>query len=387
MLNRRITIALMIAIAAACIPSISFASPGLYWAEDSGGSSRDGNTVSRSDLNFSNAINIHNFPDTTDYGVRDVAVDETRGKIYWSDIDQDNVSRSNLDGSQVEEVVTQLFDVRGIEIDPVENKLYFIQHGLIQRADADLLNSNVESLHLVVANTLSLDRANGKLYWSAPSDGRIQRSNLDGSSVEDVVTGLGRPLGVHVAPSIEKVFWTDNDTDSIGIASTTGLNQAVTLDLGIPNLRTPSDVDYDSSTGILYWVDSNRNFIQRAELQGTSVGSITTLSRVNPTRIDLVEAISDSDGDGLPDDQDACPSSDLQPFVIIDDCDSGVVNHLGGNGCSVLDEVWICADLAPNHGQFVACVARLANELARAGVIDGREKGAITSCAARSAIP
>ena len=41
-----------------------------------------------------------------------LALDEARGKMYWMDFDSDNIKskiqRSNLDGSQVEDLVTGL---------------------------------------------------------------------------------------------------------------------------------------------------------------------------------------------------------------------------------------------------------------------------------------
>ncbi len=95
----------------------------------------------------------------------------------------------------------------------------------------------------------------------------------------------------------------------------------------------------------------------------------------------------DSDGDGIPDDEDECPDSDLSETVVIDGCDSGVTNYLFDNGCTISDLVGTCADDASNHGQFVSCVAHLTNELKRDGIISGREKGKIQSCAARADIP
>ena len=95
----------------------------------------------------------------------------------------------------------------------------------------------------------------------------------------------------------------------------------------------------------------------------------------------------DSDDDGGPDDEDACPDSDLSETVIIDGCDSGVGNLLFEYGCTMAGLIAACADGAANHGQFVSCVAHLTNEWKRAGLITGQEKGRIQSCAARSDIP
>ena len=43
----------------------------------------------------------------------------------------------------------------------------------------------------------------------------------------------------------------------------------------------------------------------------------------------------DSDDDGIPDNEDNCPASILDPTVIIDGCDSGVENQLFDDGCTM----------------------------------------------------
>ncbi len=95
----------------------------------------------------------------------------------------------------------------------------------------------------------------------------------------------------------------------------------------------------------------------------------------------------DTDGDGIPDDEDACPDSELSLTVVIDGCDSGVENMLFDDGCTMADLIAECADGASNHGGFVSCVAELTNEWKQQGIISGQEKGAIQSCAAQADIP
>ncbi len=98
-------------------------------------------------------------------------------------------------------------------------------------------------------------------------------------------------------------------------------------------------------------------------------------------------ALSDSDGDGVPDNLDQCQNSNLSATVVIGSCNSGVSNTLFSNGCSVSDLIAGCAVGATNHGKFVSCVAHLTNDLKGAGTITGGQKGAIQSCAARASIP
>lgn len=116
------------------------------------------------------------------------------------------------------------------------------------------------------------------------------------------------------------------------------------------------------------------------------IGATTT--DLTPWQLaDIGWTLMDGDGDGVADVEDACPTSDLSPTVVIDGCDSGVDNTLFASGCTISDLVGVCAAAAGNHGQFVSCVAQLGNELKSQGIISGKEKGRIQSCAAGSSIP
>ncbi len=91
----------------------------------------------------------------------------------------------------------------------------------------------------------------------------------------------------------------------------------------------------------------------------------------------------DTDGDGISDAEDNCPESILTETIIIDSCNSGVLNVIFEGGCTMSDLIAQCSVEAKNHGQFVSCVAHLTNEWKSAGYISGAEKGAIQSCAAK----
>lgn len=84
------------------------------------------------------------------------ALDEARGKIYWAGACSGcglTIGRANLDGTGVEELPINIpFDDYPVD--------------------------------------LAIDSAEGKLYWTNSPAQKIQRANLDGSDIEDVVTGV-----------------------------------------------------------------------------------------------------------------------------------------------------------------------------------------------------
>jgi hypothetical protein len=95
----------------------------------------------------------------------------------------------------------------------------------------------------------------------------------------------------------------------------------------------------------------------------------------------------DSDGDGVIDANDECDVSDLRSTIVIDDCDSGVANHLFDDGCTMADRIGECLANAGNHGSFVSCVAQLTHDWVDEGVITPRDKGPIQRCAAQADVP
>ncbi len=96
----------------------------------------------------------------------------------------------------------------------------------------------------------------------------------------------------------------------------------------------------------------------------------------------------DADLDLVADDNgDSCLGSDLSPTVTIGGNNSGVPNTLFTNGCTVKDFVNQCLAPATNRGGFNSCVAHLGDALLGAGIIDGAQKDALQSAAARSKLP
>jgi len=144
----------------------------------------------------------------------------------------------------------------------------------------------------------------------------------------------------------------------------------ITTSLPFPN---------DSGSGRLSWVGINTTTITFTI--GSSSGSALGVSQFG------LMPVPDSDGDGVPDAEDGCPDSDLSPTVAIAGCNSGVSNIVSPSGCTISDLAAECTEDAGNHGGFVSCIAHLTNDLRNAGIITGRQKGAIQRCAAHADIP
>jgi PA domain len=127
----------------------------------------------------------------------------------------------------------------------------------------------------------------------------------------------------------------------------------------------------------------------RNQLMEPAINGDLTSSVQPPEDLTLPEMVDVgwfSDHDGVPDGRDACLGSAQTPTVVIESCVSTAPNAVFSDGCRVSDKVDDCAAGARNHGGFVSCVAQLGNDLKKAGIITGEQKGSLQSCASQSSI-
>ena len=124
------------------------------------------------------------------------------------------------------------------------------------------------------------------------------------------------------------------------------------------------------------WVRSAHFVHANADLESTSTAS-------DHDGV-IVYVMTDRDGDGIADDEDACAEGDIRATVVVDGCDSGVPNISFPGGCTLSDRIASMRTGAKNHGQFVSEAGKLLNDLMKDGLLTGAQKGAIESCVARS---
>ena len=132
-------------------------------------------------------------------------------KIYWTDWGTGRIQRSDLDGSNIQDLVSKLTGPYGIALDMAGGMIYWtdLTAGRIQRANLD--GSGIQDLvtGLTGPFDITLDAAGGKIYWTDSGAGRIQRANLDGSNSQGVLTGLTGPTGIALDAAGGTIYWGD----------------------------------------------------------------------------------------------------------------------------------------------------------------------------------
>ena len=218
-------------------------------------------------------------------------------KIYWTDLGSGKIQRANLNGSQVEDVVTGLAAPRGLALDLTANKLYWTdtvdsQNHSIGRANLD--GSDQEILitaSLAFPTNIALDLAGGQMIWASQSH-RIRSAPIGSTTITDVVTGIGVPEVIAIDPSTGTMYWTDYIEKLIERADLDGSNLETVVGTG---LVWPQGLALDIAGGFIYWTDITQWFIvgpgpgmiMRAELDGSNPVTLVSGDLDDPQGIAL----------------------------------------------------------------------------------------------------
>lgn len=182
---------------------------------------------------------------------QELAIDLEAGKIYWSG--SGKIQRANLDGSEVEDIITSPFYPDGIALDLVNGKIYWTEWtefppnpdeltDTIQRANLDGSDIEVLVTGLLVPQAITLDLDGGKIYWTNwPPVDTIQRANLDGTNIEDVLPGTGGLHDIVFDFSEGKFYWADTSTTYIQRANADGSE----VEIVVSGLVAPRTVALD----------------------------------------------------------------------------------------------------------------------------------------------
>ncbi|HQU72033.1 MAG: DUF5050 domain-containing protein [Calditrichaeota bacterium] len=201
------------------------------------------------------------------------------GKVYWTSTTGGHVARANLDGSEVETLITGQGLPSGIALDYAEGKIYWVERlrNRIQRSNMD--GSSIEAIvsGLESPYGLAIDTLGRKMYWYAGRSLKIQRSNLDGTAIEDIVTGgrIGEAGELHIDANGQQIYWTNwGSSGSLMRAGLDGSNVTTLLS----NIIFPYGIDIDYSANKIYWIEIRQTDgkIWRCNLDGSEQESVIT---------------------------------------------------------------------------------------------------------------
>ena len=204
---------------------------------------------------------------------QDIALDVLGNRMYWVDTEMNVIQWTNLDGTGVVNMVSEVRRPKGLALDVAGGKIYWtdIWTNKIQRANLD--GSGIEDLvtGLDRPERIALDVSRSKMYWTDAGTQKIQRANLNGKNVEDLVSGLSSPTGLALDVSRSKIYWKDTETNKIQRANLNGKDvKDIVTDIDM----SANGLALDVSRSKMYWTDAQRNKVYRANLNGSRIEEV-----------------------------------------------------------------------------------------------------------------
>ena len=268
-----------IGFADAVIPSLLYK---MYWTEGGwdrwGADSLGTGSIQCANLDGSDLETLVSELDTP-WGIA-LDGDMPYGDLYWTNLGvsapgMGRIRRANLNDSDIETLISDLSSYSySIALDVSGGKMYWTDSSSsitdtdrIRRANLD--GSNIETLisDLLHPYSIALDVSGGKMYWTElgadwfSDTGRIRRANLDGSDLETLVSELSHPVSVALDVSGGKMYWTDWDADSPGAGSIRRANlDGFNIETLISDLSHPYSVVLDVDGGKMYWTAMSTDF-------------------------------------------------------------------------------------------------------------------------------
>lgn len=200
-------------------------------------------------------------------------------------------------------------------IDVYDGRMYWTCMGLAPKNDGAIYSAKLDGSDGKVVikagdvhtpKQLHVDKVNRKLYFCDREGLRVHRSNLDGSDHEILIqTGdwenekdkiedqTNWCVGVTVSPKLGKFFWTQKGFPkmskgrifSANIDMPSGASAATRDDIELVagDLPEPIDLEFDETSGVLYWTDRGElpfgNTLNKKTIVGQTPGTERALGR------------------------------------------------------------------------------------------------------------
>lgn len=159
-----------------------------------------------------------------------LTIDRVSERVIWSDRDARTITIAGYDGSDPKTILPfseSISEIAGLAFDPWRQKVYFsyvnplidsLTPGDIARMNLD--GSELETVvsGLVSPQGIAVDHVRERVYWAdqlALMAGIINSAKFDGSDRQKNVTEVTAPRGVAFDPYSSQLYWTDNATGKI----------------------------------------------------------------------------------------------------------------------------------------------------------------------------
>lgn len=210
-----------------------------------------------------------------------VEFDANVKKVFYMDLSNARIVKSNSDGSGLVSLATGISSCYDIELDPINQVVYWVEY----RGSRRIMKVNYDGTGLTTLGTVSysvfgfhFDIASQTLVFSDwNGGGKIGKINADGTGKNEAIfnTGHGSIANVNYNSSTDTYYWSVySGTGSGTIHKRVGTGGATTTVIGSLGNILGFDIDFNNSK--IYFIDWNSYIVKRVDLDGSNL--ITFLS-------------------------------------------------------------------------------------------------------------
>jgi hypothetical protein len=215
-----------------------------------------------------------------------IVVDHPGGRVYWANLGNDTVSSVSLDGSDARNLNTTgatIVQPRGLALDPVARRLYWINWQLDGQAVgyANLDDSGGANLPPATKSTNfrnGLVLGDGVLYWLT---GFNQLAFQAVAGQPDGVIGVGALRaysGIAIDSIAKRVYWFDQHSPPQFLSAALDGSDVRAISTAGATLLKPAGLAIDQARGRIYWANAgardDQADISFAKLDGSGGGDL-----------------------------------------------------------------------------------------------------------------
>ena len=136
-----------------------------------------------------------------------LALDTVNDKIYWTQGNQWyswSIYRANFDMTGIE-LIAEGIETLGIALDTVHKKIYWTDYGMGTVSRSNFDGSDIEELYVTSTghpHSIALDILSGKMYWSEWGTNVLHSANLDGTGLDLFMSTDSMPMGIALAEPV-----------------------------------------------------------------------------------------------------------------------------------------------------------------------------------------
>jgi hypothetical protein len=229
------------------------------------------------DLDGSNATVLVN----TGTRTRGIDLDVPNGYIYWTEWADGTIARSDLTGANQTTLLSGLGNPQSISLDLANSKMYFTVQSVGIRV-ANLDGSNLLTLAAVGGDPEGLDvyTANQHIYYVQKNIGQVRRIDFSGAGDTLIYQDSAEVYDIHVDEVNNKLYWTTGASVGAGTIKRSDLDGS-NVETLISGLNWVSGVALDVANNYAYYVITNsinpeESSINRMNLDGSGNINIIT---------------------------------------------------------------------------------------------------------------